>query len=39
VQSIAEEIASGIDDVRMALVGPTDQGAELLSAIESTAAN
>jgi predicted Zn-dependent peptidase len=39
VQSIAEEIASGIDDVRMALVGPTDQGEELLSAIESTAPN
>jgi hypothetical protein len=37
VQSIAEEIASGIDDVRMALVGPTDQGDELLTAIESTA--
>ena len=37
VQSIAEEIASGIGDVRMALVGPSDQGDELLSAIESTA--
>jgi len=37
VQSIAEEIASGIGEVRMALVGPTDQGEELLSAIESTA--
>jgi hypothetical protein len=39
VQSIAEEIASGIGNVRMALVGPSDQGDELLSAIESTASN
>jgi predicted Zn-dependent peptidase len=39
VQSIAEQIADGIGDVRLALVGPTDQGDELLSAIESTAAN
>jgi predicted Zn-dependent peptidase len=38
VQTIAEEIAGGIGDVRMALVGPSDQGEELLSAIESTAA-
>jgi predicted Zn-dependent peptidase len=38
VQAMAERIASGIDDVRMALVGPSDQGEELLSAIESTAA-
>jgi predicted Zn-dependent peptidase len=36
VQSIAEEIAEGIPDVRMALVGPTDQGPELFEAIEST---
>jgi predicted Zn-dependent peptidase len=36
VQAIAERIASGIDDVRLALVGPTDQGDELLSAIQST---
>jgi predicted Zn-dependent peptidase len=39
VQSIAEEIAAGIPDVRMALVGPTDQGPEMLSAIESTASS
>jgi predicted Zn-dependent peptidase len=39
VQAVAERIAAGIDDVRMALVGPTDQGDELLSAIESTAAH
>ena len=38
VQSVAERIAAGIGDVRMALVGPTDQGDELLTAIESTAA-
>jgi predicted Zn-dependent peptidase len=38
VQSIAEEIVSGIDEVRLALVGPTDQGDELLSAVDSTAA-
>jgi len=37
VQAIAERIAGGIDEVRMALVGPTDQGDELLTAIESTA--
>jgi predicted Zn-dependent peptidase len=37
VQSVAELIAGGIGDVRMALVGPSDQGDELLSAIESTA--
>jgi predicted Zn-dependent peptidase len=37
VQSIAEQIAAGIDDVRMALVGPTDQGPELLEAIEESA--
>ena len=37
VQSIAEEIASGIGDVRLALVGPTDQGDELLAAVEATA--
>jgi hypothetical protein len=38
VQTIAEQIAEGIGDVRMALVGPSDQGDELLSAIEATAA-
>jgi predicted Zn-dependent peptidase len=37
VQEVAERIVAGIDDVRMALVGPADQGDELLSAIESTA--
>ena len=37
VQAIAEQIADGIGEVRMALVGPADQGDELLSAIESTA--
>ncbi|MEA2637696.1 MAG: hypothetical protein QOE18_753 [Chloroflexota bacterium] len=37
VQAVAERIAAGIGDVRMALVGPSDQGDELLTAIESTA--
>jgi len=32
VQAVAERIAGGIDDVRIALVGPSDQGVELLEA-------
>ena len=32
VQTMAETIAAGIDDVRLAFVGPTDQSDELLSA-------
>ena len=38
VHSVAERIAAGIDDVRLALVGPADQGEELLDATEQTAA-
>jgi predicted Zn-dependent peptidase len=32
VQSVAERIVSGIDDVRLAFVGPKDQGDALLEA-------
>jgi hypothetical protein len=32
VQTMAETISAGIDDVRLAFVGPTDQSDELLSA-------
>lgn len=32
VQAVAERIVAGIDDVRIALVGPSDQGEELLEA-------
>jgi len=32
VQQMAVRIAAGIDDVRLAFVGPTDQGSELLAA-------
>jgi predicted Zn-dependent peptidase len=39
VQAMAEEIVSGIGEVRFALVGPTDQGEELLSAIEATSSS
>ena len=35
VQSIAEEIASGIGQVRLAFVGPDDRGDELLSATQA----
>jgi zinc protease len=38
VHSVAQRIAAGIDDVRLALVGPADQGEELLDATEQTAA-
>ena len=38
VHSVAERIAAGIDDVRLALVGPADQGEELLEATAPTAA-
>jgi predicted Zn-dependent peptidase len=37
VQAIGERIVAGIDDVRLAMVGPTDQGEELLSATEPAA--
>jgi predicted Zn-dependent peptidase len=36
VQAIGDRIVAGIDDVRLAMVGPTDQGEELLSATEAT---
>jgi predicted Zn-dependent peptidase len=32
VQRVAQRIVAGIDDVRLAFVGPEDQGAELLEA-------
>jgi hypothetical protein len=32
VQRVAERIAAGIDDVRLAFVGPKDQGDALLDA-------
>lgn len=35
VRDVAERIAAGIDDVRLAFVGPEDQGDELLSATEA----
>jgi predicted Zn-dependent peptidase len=35
VHAIAQRIASGLDQVRLALVGPTDQGEELLAATEA----
>jgi len=38
VHNVAERIATGIDDVRLALVGPADQGEELLEATAPTAA-
>ena len=38
VHRVAERIAAGINDVRLALVGPTDQGEELLEATAPAAA-
>jgi predicted Zn-dependent peptidase len=38
VHNVADRIAAGIDDVRLALVGPADQGEELLEATAPTAA-
>ena len=38
VHNVAERIAAGIHDVRLALVGPADQGEELLEATAPTAA-
>jgi hypothetical protein len=35
VQEIAERIVSGIDDVRLAFVGPQDQAEELLGAVSA----
>ncbi len=38
VHNVAQRIAAGIDDVRLACVGPTDQGEELLEATAPAAA-
>ena len=35
VQNVAERIVAGLADVRLALVGPQDQGEELLTATEA----
>jgi predicted Zn-dependent peptidase len=37
VQRVAQRIVAGIDDVRLAFVGPEDQGAELLEATKAQA--